>query len=120
VKEKVYIAGAYRSKHLIGIIYNIYKARKVGMKLASLGKWVFVPHLAWALFDGIQPDWFWLECGKEMVRYCDTIYMLKKWYYSKGAIEELKLARELNKKVVFEEDFYEFIPEIKWSNAIWT
>ena len=38
-----------------------------------------------------------------LLKMCDTIFMMKTWKDSKGAIEELRVAKELGLKIIFEE-----------------
>ncbi|MFC2741955.1 MAG: DUF4406 domain-containing protein [Selenomonas artemidis] len=44
----------------------------------------------------------YLRITKEMVRCADVVYVLPKWEKSKGVIEELALAKELGKIIVYE------------------
>ena len=98
----IYIAGSYRAPTKQGIIQNIQKASDASKTLSKMGWCVFTPHLNWGLFDGICPDDFWLECGLEILKRSDAIYMLKDWKKSLGAITEHQLARKLKLPIFYE------------------
>ena len=104
----VYVAGAYRSKWgWLGILVNIWRARRVAQKLWELGFYVICPHLNTALFKGrdvVGNHIGYLEGGLEMLQHCQTIYMLKGWEKSDGARAELRLARKLGLGVMYERE----------------
>jgi hypothetical protein len=97
-KEIVFLSGKYRGD----IQQNINKARLVSQKLWQQGFIVICPHLNTANFDGICPDDIWLNGYLEILKRCDSIYMMKDWEQSQGAVKELSLAKELDKKVHYE------------------
>lgn len=39
-----------------------------------------------------------------LLKMCDAIFMMKTWRDSKGAIEELKIAKDLGLKIIFESE----------------
>ena len=97
----IYVSGAYRSRWgLIGKLINIYKARRVAQRLWGAGYVVFCPHMNTALFmvDGIP----YIAGGCEIVKRCDTIYMMKNWESSEGAKIELATAKNNGIEVIFE------------------
>ncbi len=99
----IYICGPYRSRWgLPGILWHIYKARRAAVRLSEKGYVVFTPHLNWGLFDGHQPDKFWLGCGLAMLVKCDTIFLLKGWHKSKGSLAEVNKALDLKLEIVHE------------------
>ena len=91
-----YISGAYRSKYgVIGRIINIMKARRVAKKLWKEYDAVICPHLNTALFDGVVSDDKFLKGDIEIINRLhrkDTIYMMKGWHKSKGAVLEFTVA----------------------------
>jgi hypothetical protein len=101
-RQIVYIAGAYRSRTLLGRILNIWKARQASIKLSKLGYCVFCPHTNWGLLDRHNNVQFWLDCGLKILPKCQIIYMLKGWENSEGAKVEFDVARDYGLKVWFE------------------
>jgi hypothetical protein len=85
----IYIAGPYRSKWgKLGIIRNIWKARKVAAELWRMGHTPICPHLNSALMDGIVPDRVFLEGDIKILKRCDAIVMMPEWRDSEGAKDE--------------------------------
>lgn len=97
-REVVFISGKYRGD----IEANIAHAEQAAKTLWRQGFVVFCPHLNTARFDGICPDSVWLEGGLEILRRCDSIYMLVGWGESEGAKAELDLAKRLRKRIYWE------------------
>ena len=59
-----------------------------------------------SLLNNILEDGSWVEymiLCLELLKMCDTIFMMKTWKNSKGAIEELRVAKELGLKIIFED-----------------
>ena len=98
----IYIAGKYRGKTINEIHDNIEAARKVAVKWWSYGFAVICPHLNSAMMDGAADDQIFIDGGIEILSRCDTIVMMKGWEESLGACDELELAHELDKQVVYE------------------
>ena len=96
--EIVFISGKYRGD----IEANISHAEQASKALWRQGYAVICPHLNTARFDGICPDNVWLEGYLEILRWCDSIFMLKDWEDSKGARAELILAQKLGMMVYYE------------------
>ena len=90
VGKVVYISGAYRAKTIMGKLLNIWRARRVAIKIWKLGGIAICPHMNTALFPEDSIDYIEGDC--EMVKRCDAIYMLKSWQKSKGARQELAVA----------------------------
>ena len=103
-----YIAGPYRSYkkdggfNVDGIFENILEARRVAKKYWHLGYACVTPHLNTMLMDDDHPDTHWLEGDLEILKRCDVIVMMKDYGYSKGAVAELDLAREIGLEVIFD------------------
>jgi len=96
--EVIFISGKYRGN----IEENIIHAEHVAKRLWQEGYIVVCPHLNTARFDGICPDETWLMGYLEILKRCDSIYMLKGWEKSIGAIEELRLAKNTGKRIYWE------------------
>lgn len=97
-KEVVFISGPYRGD----VEKNIAHARAAAIRLWKAGYIPLCPHLNSANMDGECPDQVFLDGDLELLRRCDSIYMLQGWLDSEGACDELKLAREGNMKRYFE------------------
>ena len=63
---------------------------------------VICPHLNTAYFDGICSDETWLNGYLEILKRCDSIYMMKNWCESSGAKAELELAKNLGLGIYYE------------------
>ena len=99
----VFISGPYRSnKGIYGVAENIERAKQVAMKYWKQGSAVICPHLNSAFMDGVVSDRIFLEGDKEILKRCDFIVMMQGWEKSAGASAELKEARKLKKKVIFD------------------
>lgn len=99
----IYVCGAYRSRWgLLGILWHIWKARQAMKKLSRDGYCVFCPHTTWA-FMNHRPSRFWLDCGLEMLKKCDAIYLMRGWYLSEGSLFEVQSAQILGLTILREE-----------------
>jgi len=103
MKKVIYISGAYRNKTISGTFQNIMNARDGAVRLWN-EKWIVIcPHLNTFLMDGLCPDSVWLDGDLEILRRCDAIFMLQNWETSKGANEELALAKKLGLEIIYED-----------------
>jgi len=104
--ELIFVSGKYGGKTKEETIRNIVCADVAAAKLWRRGFAVFSPHLNTALFDWDYPDIpreVYLEGDLEILKRCDSIYMLKGFKQSEGAMAELRLALKLGLKVYYEE-----------------
>ncbi len=99
----IYISGQYRNKTIGGTFKNIMHARDAAIKLWNENWIVICPHLNTFSMDGLCPDNVWLKGDLEILRRCDSIYMLSGFRSSSGAMEEYKLALKLEKEILYEE-----------------
>ena len=90
-----YIAGPYRAETAWGIDQNIQAARRVSASLWEHGIANFCPHANTAHFDGIAPDEVFLEGGLIMLRRCDAVVLVGKWWESAGTRAEIEEAKRL-------------------------
>ncbi len=101
----VYIAGPYRSSSGInGIYQNIQNAWRYALKYWEYGYAVICPHTNTGLMDGIDTDDMFLNGDKEILSRCDVIVMIPGWKKSEGAKEELRVAKKLGLRVVYEKE----------------
>lgn len=97
----VYIVGPYRGQFMLD---NITNAAKYAHEYWTMGYAVICPHMNSAFFDFRHPsipDETYLEGYKELLRRADVIVVLPKWKKSEGSMEEVILARVLNKEIIF-------------------
>ncbi len=97
--EIIFLSGKYRGD----IEANIIHAKNVAKRLWQEGFIVICPHLNTARFDGICSDDIWLRGYVEILKRCDSIYMLKDWQHSVGARAELDVAKSMDKKIYYED-----------------
>jgi hypothetical protein len=100
--QVVMVSGAYRGESKKDISRNIKVARKAAKSLWQQGYAVVCPHSNSAHFDGVCSDEVWLSGYLEILKRCDGIFVLSNWRESKGTINEIKLAEELNKFILYE------------------
>lgn len=89
-----YVAGPYRASTPHGLVINIRRAEAVALELWKQGYAVICPHKNTALFDGEAPDEVWLEGDLEMMRRCDLVVFIPRWWASKGALAEYEEAKD--------------------------
>jgi len=97
-----YISGPYSAPTLHEIYANIMLASKYAEKYWKLGYGVFCPHLNSAFMDGVVPYGRFIDADLEFLRRFDVIVMMPNWRSSNGAAAELKLAKELEKEIIYE------------------
>lgn len=100
----IYVAGPYRAKTEWELIENIRRSEKAAIKLWQEGWAVICPHKNTAHFGGLLNDESFLTGDLVILSRCDAIYMCKGWAESAGAREELALAKNLNKDIIYEEN----------------
>lgn len=100
----IYVAGRYRSKCEWQLEEFLRHAEDASLGLWKEGWAVICPHKNTAHFGGAldMPHSTWLEGDIEILKRCDSIYMLKGWEQSKGAKRELEVAIENNLEVLYE------------------
>ena len=98
----IFISGKYRAGSEWGLVENIRKAEAAAIELWKQGWVVLCPHKNTAHFGGLCPDRVWLEGDIELLKRCDAVFMLDNWHDSEGAMEEYRIAKELNKEIIFE------------------
>ena len=95
-----YVAGPYS---LGDSVENTNRAIRVGDHLESLGFVPIIPHLSllWHMVVP-HPAQFWYDITAEWLKRCDLVYRLNG--NSKGADEEVALARQLGVIVIYEDE----------------
>ncbi len=98
----IYVAGPYRANCENDLFENIMRARKKARELWHEGWVVICPHTN-SMFMGDKEDFhMFLDGCLELVRRSDAIYMLKGWSNSEGSKQELLLACNLHKEIIYE------------------
>ena len=93
--KKAYVAGPYRAKTHYEIEQNIRRAEAVAIELWQKGYAVFCPHKNTAHFDGLCPDYVWLEGDLEWLVYADVLVLVPGWENSLGTLLEREEAERL-------------------------
>ncbi len=102
MKGVIYVAGPYRANCENSLFENIMRARAKARELWHEGWVVICPHTN-SMFMGDKDDYqLFLDGCLELVRRSDAIYMLAGWSRSIGSLQELKLAQELGKEIIYE------------------
>jgi len=102
IHKTAYIAGPYRAKTKLGVILNIWRARKVAKKYWKLGYAVFCPHLNSCLMDGTVTDENFLKADLKFLECSDLVVMIHEWEKSEGSKSEFWLAKRLGKEIIME------------------
>lgn len=106
----VYVAGRITAPTRWKEYQNVRHAETVMIRLMRKGYSVICPHkntenLAGSLRRDREEDFEqWIEADLEMLKRCDTIYMLKGWKQSRGAKIEHKFAKDNNIEIWYEEE----------------
>jgi hypothetical protein len=91
----VYLAGPYRAPTPWELVQNIRRAEALALEVWKAGAACICPHKNTALFDGAADDTVWLEGDLEMLRRCDAVLCTDNWSESRGARDEVELARDV-------------------------
>lgn len=96
----IYVAGPYTKGD---VAQNVREAIYVGNNLRALGHTPFIPHLThfWHMLIPKEIE-FWYQYDIEWLEKCDAVFRIAG--ESKGADEEVRLAKEMGKPV-----FYSFL-----------
>ena len=98
----IYTAGKYRAKTEYEVWVNIQTADYYGAELIKKGFFPVIPHKNTAFFGGLKDDKFFLDGTLEMLRRCDSIFMLPDWESSEGARNEHAEAQKLGLKIYYD------------------
>jgi len=99
---KIAVIGPYRADTVNGIARNIAVARDAAVAILKRGHKPFTPHLNTAFMDGVVPDEVFLEMGRDIVEWCDAVFLLPGWCASVGAAIEFELASKSGKLIYSE------------------
>lgn len=98
------ISGPYRADTINQTVENIRFAEKYAKKYWELGYSVICPHKNTALFDGVLPDYVWLEGAKELIKRADVLVCIPGWQDSIGSMGEHDFASWIGKKIIYDEE----------------
>ena len=96
MKTKIFISGKISGLHYY---YAYHKFATAEKHLERMGYKVVNPMCL------CKRDWSWARCMILCLLHllhCQSIYMLENWEYSRGAKIEYRIARLLNKKIIFQ------------------
>jgi nucleoside 2-deoxyribosyltransferase len=92
----VYIAGPFRAPTPWQVEQNIRDAEAISVAVARMpGLFPVCPHTMGRFLSGAAPDKVWLEGDLEMLRRCDAVLLVPRWYRSSGTRAELVEAHRL-------------------------
>lgn len=102
----IYVAGKYRGISANEVWENIAHARAEARKLWLKGWACICPHTNSLFMDGAdgETDNLFMEGDLEILRRCDSIFLLNNWQESEGAMREYELAVSLGLEIFYEED----------------
>ena len=114
---KVYVAGPYSADNVIDVLKNIGKGRQACADLFALG---FAPFCPWHDADFIimnpdinHPVQYFRDYCIEWLKVSDVMLLIDGWQKSVGCQEEVKLAKELNIPI-----FYNQYSLIEYNNSL--
>jgi Domain of unknown function (DUF4406) len=84
----VYIAGPFRAASHWAVEQNIRVAEAIALEVWRMGAAALCPHTNARFFSGAAPDEVWLAGDLELLRRCDAVLMVGRWWESSGAREE--------------------------------
>lgn len=90
----VYIAGPYRAKTEAEVCENIAAARSAAIRIWRTGAVAVCPHLNTAFMGGVIPDNEFLRGDLELMARCDAVFAMPGHESSKGAANEVRVAKE--------------------------
>jgi len=100
---KIYVAGPLRNSDYRKVWDNVQRAIGIGLQLMKKGHVVFIPHLSYyatlhpeSNIDGKNEHKIWMKQDLEWVISCDALFFLG---HSRGADEELSLAKKMGLKI---------------------
>lgn len=92
----LYVAGAYKSYGVNGVLLNIKKAEMVSIALIRNGWYVFTPHKNTAGYEQYHDDVLnkqtWIDMDINILERCDVLYVMDNWKESKGSHAEIAYA----------------------------
>jgi len=108
--KKIYLATPYSHPDLTIRLARFEAINKVAGELMRKGCLVFSPisHTHPIAVAGNLPlGWeFWAAYDRSFIEWCDEVHVFQQdgWQESTGVVAEIKLAKEMNKPVVFIND----------------
>lgn len=90
----VYVAGKYSAPNEYGVKKNIAAAEEFAVQIWQAGGAAICPHLNTAHWTNLLSHEQFLKGDCEMIKRCDAVFMCPGYQDSKGAMIELKFARD--------------------------
>lgn len=82
---------------------KVFNPANIDVLLERKSEYVNFTAIRFLLSKKTEWAFYMYFCIMELIR-CDKIYMLKNWKKSKGAKEELRIAKKLNLEVIYEKN----------------
>lgn len=92
----------YISGKITGTTDYMQRFNEAELRLKDCGYDVVNPASVNSMLPEGTPYECYMDTSKAMLKYCDTIYMLKGWQYSKGACQEREWAQKWGHKIIYE------------------
>lgn len=99
----IYVVGKYTDKLRIEKKRNIEKAVLEGVKLATEGWCVIVPHLNFKWHEEAMDYEFVMKECFELIKRSDALYVCNNYKKSKGSLREIEYAKSIKKKIIYDE-----------------
>jgi len=106
-RKRIYVAGAYSADNVMQVFKNMSHGIEISTQLLKLG---FAPFCPWLDFQfaindpNLTIDDFY-EYSLAWMEAADFLYVLVGWENSKGTINEIARAKELQIPVLYEKEF---------------
>lgn len=82
------------------ILRNTQDAEVHGQLIASLDLVPIVPHRLFSFAASYQPEPFWYDATREVMKRCEAVYFMPNWKQSLGAQMEMEDARRLKMAIL--------------------
>ena len=99
----LYIAAPYTANTHSETAQNIIVARIMAERYWMKGYAVICPHMNTAFMSGLVPEYVFYEGTIEMLKRCDVVAFHPDWKKSSGCKVEYRVAKELNKEIIYYE-----------------
>jgi hypothetical protein len=106
--QLVYIAGPYRAATAWDVEKNVRAAEELAHAVWRLGAVAICPH-AMARWMSDVPEENYLEGFIDLLRRCDALITVRDWRESRGAMDEVAVAREIKIPV-----FFDLVEVVEW------
>lgn len=110
----IYLAGAFESNELNDRSYNMACARLRQIDFGDRYKNLVpvLPHVMFLDLENIKSESYFLEATLEIMRRCDAVWVFDpNWKYSKGTVNEIRIAQLLGIPVYFKIEDFQYLED---------